>query len=96
MYESMIIPATRDCDVEEVRKILDRGDDPNERDVWKFTALMYAASDNEKEIARLLLDHGADPFLKDARGKTAYDMAKEKVSINSFRVGYLAHNVRSE
>ncbi len=74
----MIIPATRDGDVETVRRALARGDDPNERDTWRFTALMYAACDDEKEITKLLLDNGADTFLKDARAKTAYDMAKEK------------------
>ena len=49
----MIIPATRDSDVEEVKRILKRRNGPDGIDVWKFTALMYTASESEKDLTRL-------------------------------------------
>jgi ankyrin repeat protein len=44
-------------------------------DVYKGTALMYAAEGGETEIVRLLMAHGADPRLRDEFGKTARDSA---------------------
>ena len=43
----------------------------------KFTALMLAALGNNKYIVRLLIENGADIMIKDANGKTAYDIAKK-------------------
>ena len=42
-----------------------------------LTLLMWAAAYGGESSVRLLLDEGADRNLKDARGKTALDMARE-------------------
>ncbi len=40
------------------------------------TALIYAATFAQAEIAKLLIENGADTSYKDDRGNTAYDHAK--------------------
>ena len=42
-----------------------------------LTLLMWAAAYGHESSVRMLLDHGADRKLKDLRGKTAADMARE-------------------
>jgi hypothetical protein len=43
----------------------------------ELTLLMWAAAYGHEAAVRLLLAQGADPHLKDRRGKTAADMARE-------------------
>jgi ankyrin repeat protein len=63
--------------VEGARLLLERGANVDMVDVYKATALMYAAEAGETEIVRLLLAHGADPRLRDKFGKTAMESAIE-------------------
>jgi uncharacterized protein len=66
-----------------VKLLLDAGANVNAQEANKGTALIYAASNKSiapqtrAEIVRLLLDKGADKSLKDNKGKTALDWAKE-------------------
>lgn len=41
-----------------------------------MTPLMLAAWNGHEPVARLLLEHGADPMLRDASGRTAYEIAR--------------------
>jgi ankyrin repeat protein len=68
-----------------VRLLLERGADPNSRNVMKgdkegFTPLHMTASQREQciECAELLLTGGADPTLLDARGETPLRVAERK------------------
>ncbi len=61
--------------VEGARLLLDFGADVDMVDVYKATALIYAAERGETEIVRLLLAHGANRHLRDKFGKTAMDAA---------------------
>ena len=56
--------------------LIARGADVNARNSNGATALIYAATFNQKKIIKLLLDHGADRRLKDSRGLMATDHAK--------------------
>jgi len=42
-----------------------------------LTALMWAAGSGQKDTVQLLLQRGANKGLKDDRGKTAADIARE-------------------
>jgi ankyrin repeat protein len=43
-----------------VRKLLERGANPNERDLYGCTVLLRAAQEGQTELVRVLLAHGAD------------------------------------
>jgi ankyrin repeat protein len=55
-------------DAEAVRRLLERGADPNTPNEGGATALMYAVSDLEK--TRILLEHRADPNARSGEGRT--------------------------
>jgi Ankyrin repeats (3 copies) len=61
--------STGKCDV--VAAFLDGGVDPNSRDQYKLTGLMWAGRKGRVEVADLLLDRGATLEAVDARGRTA-------------------------
>jgi len=60
-----------------VQLLLQTGIDPNAIYVHELTALMWAAGYGKTETVKLLLDAGARADLKDDRGKTALDIARE-------------------
>ncbi|WP_435017420.1 ankyrin repeat domain-containing protein [Tundrisphaera sp. TA3] len=53
--------AARSRDVETIAAMLDLGADVNARDPVGFTALKYAASEQDHALIRILLERGADP-----------------------------------
>jgi hypothetical protein len=53
-----------------VRKLLEKGENPNVRDEYGSTPLHKAASRGHVDIARLLLEYGADPNVRDEYGWT--------------------------
>ena len=58
--------------------LLAHGVDPNAVYSNDLTALMWAAGFGKTDTVRALLAAGANPSLKDNRGKTAADMARER------------------
>ncbi len=67
--------AAYEGDVERVKKLLEKGADPNARNVVSWTPLHVAASKNHIEIAKLLLEHGADPNIQNKNGDTPLHVA---------------------
>ena len=79
--------ALEDGDVEELRRLLDAGLDPDHREAPSGTTLLQLAVDCEADgatqcgtpledaMTALLLERGADPFLPGRRGETAWDWA---------------------
>jgi ankyrin repeat protein len=57
-------------DVERVRKLLKKGENPNARDEYGYTPLYWAAINGHVDVVRLLLEHGADPNIKNTYGNT--------------------------
>lgn len=49
-------------DIPVIENLLKKGVDPDQSDIFRYTALMYAASKMEVVITRLLLDYGADMY----------------------------------
>ncbi len=63
---------------EVVATLLAAGVNPNAVYGNDLTALMWAAGFGKTDTVRVLLAAGADPALKDNRGKTAADIAREQ------------------
>ena len=61
-----------------VRKLLDAGADPNAKSASGGTPLHTAAFTGDGAILDLLLARGADASIKNAQGKTAADIARER------------------
>ena len=60
-----------------VEILLDAGVAVNQRYHHQLTAMMWAAGYGKGDTVQLLLDRGADPRLRDDRGKSALDIARE-------------------
>ncbi|BCS91222.1 MAG: hypothetical protein ARM1_0679 [Candidatus Micrarchaeota archaeon] len=64
-----------------IKLLLDRGADPNKRDVYGDTPLICLIESLAPypETVSLLLEYGADPNIKDNAGRTALDVALEEL-----------------
>ncbi|MDD3673712.1 MAG: ankyrin repeat domain-containing protein, partial [Synergistaceae bacterium] len=56
-----LIKAANNGDTATVRKMLEQGADPNSRNNYGKTALMYACRNGEPEMIQMLLDAKVDP-----------------------------------
>lgn len=75
----------------EVLGMLNAGHSVNERDYLDRTGLMYAAINNNTELAEILLQHKADVTLKDKLGNTALHWAAERGSNEVLQMLLAAH-----
>ena len=62
-----------------------QGFDPDQPDYTGYTALMYAAINNNTMIANLLLTHSAHTDVRDKLGNTALHLAADRGSIDVMR-----------
>lgn len=70
-----LVAAIRDRDGRAVKKYLDQGADPNSRNSFGDTALIWAIERRSHELAAELLHLGADPNLAGTYGRTALHWA---------------------
>ena len=70
--------ATARGDAAMVRKLLERGADPDAKQQGGWTALHNAAAQGNLEVVRLLRSKGADHSARTDDGKTAADLAGER------------------
>ena len=76
--ETALMLAARSGSVEVAKLLLAKKADVNAREAWREqTALMWAAGQGHAEAVKLLLERGAQADLRDDRGLTALDMARQ-------------------
>jgi len=83
-------------DLEQARRMLGAGADPNETNPHGRTALMFAAEEGRLEIARELIKRGARTDLRDKDGKTALMLAAEEDRVEILRAVEATHEQRQE
>jgi ankyrin repeat protein len=72
----LLIEAIIKNDITTVKKLLEKGVDPNFcEDKAGITPLHFAAQNNTMEIVKLLIAAGADVTIKNEEGLTAFDIA---------------------
>ena len=64
--------------IECVRLLLEKGADPNSPQDGGFRPLHETAANNDRAMAELLISKGALPDIKDDKGKTSADFARER------------------
>ena len=69
---SPILEACRKNDLLAVEDLLENEGDPNDKDIFGNSCLIFAASYGSYELFKLLFDHGADIHHVDASGKNVY------------------------
>ncbi|MCX6773872.1 MAG: ankyrin repeat domain-containing protein [Candidatus Micrarchaeota archaeon] len=72
---SLVLRAKRRIDFESAKKCILRGANPDTKDNFGMTLLMYASSAGDLEMCRFLLQHGADANAQDDYRWTALIMA---------------------
>src|SRR5712671_7425675 len=73
--QTPLMLAVKKCDYDLTEILLAAGADPNGRDLFGSTALMFVW-DCDVRIARLLLRYGSDINLENVFGDTAMDIAR--------------------
>jgi ankyrin repeat protein len=77
LQKNAMVYAAGQGSTEVVRLLLGAGVDPNAAYAHALTALMWAAGYGQSGTVEALLKAGARPDLRDDRGKTALDIARE-------------------
>jgi uncharacterized protein len=77
LMKNAMVYAAGEGRTEVVKLFIGKGVNPNALYEHELTALMWAAGGGHAETVRVLLDAGAKTDLKDDRGKTAADIARE-------------------
>jgi len=62
-----LLDATERGDIDEVRKLLDEGANPNSKGYFRSTPLHNATKRENREVVQLLLEKRADPNAEDHR-----------------------------
>ena len=58
--------------------LIEKGIDPNTKNLWGYTPLQWAGAEGDKEFVELLLIHQADPNAKDILGRSCLQYAKNQ------------------
>jgi len=74
---TLLVDAAMDGDFDECSKLIDGGEDVNQKDVDGMTALHYAAFFGKLDIAQLLINNNADKTIKNNDDQTALDLAQK-------------------
>lgn len=86
-WYSIALAASRNETAQVMQLLLDHNNDPDAIDsVGKRTALDYAASFDNMQMAQLLLDYGAHVDARDPAGNTALHWAAERGNLDVMRL----------
>lgn len=77
-YGPPLVDAAEHCQIETVRRLLDRGARTDVQGAHGATALHVAARHGREDVTKLLLDRGASPAILDAEGHRAAWMARRR------------------
>ena len=69
-FERGIWNAAIENNVSKLNKLLNSGNNPNQKDNSGYTAMHYAARAGNNDILNILLSHGADPNIETSGGAT--------------------------
>jgi ankyrin repeat protein len=86
--------AVMECKTNKIRRLLERGADPNAENEAHMTPLHYAAQDCPEAIP-ILLKYGADPNVGDEGGLTPLHVAALRGSVEAVRALILYANVNA-
>ena len=78
---TLLCKACKYGNAEIVRLLLNKGADPNIKNIWQMSPLMESCKANKEEIAKLLLDRKVEVNCKDSYGNSAIIYAVGKSSI---------------
>lgn len=76
--KSRLVDAAEKGEVDEVRRLLERGADIHSRDKFRETALHYAAENGHLEVVKVLLSWGADRDLLDSTRRTPLACCRQR------------------
>ncbi|MBA8770258.1 ankyrin repeat domain-containing protein [Wolbachia pipientis] len=79
--EPELYQAVSNCDMDKVKSLIENGIDLNERSSNGNTSLHKAIMLENIPVVRLLLINRAKLFIKNKKGETAYDLSKDKASV---------------
>ena len=87
--DQQLLSRAADASASDVQGLIQSGAHVNEQDRFGVTPLMQAVIGNNIAALRALLRAGADPNLRDLRGDTALDLARQlgRVDIERLLVG---------
>lgn len=73
--------SSKNCDLDKIKSLIESGVDLDECSSNGNTPLHKAIMLENIPVVRLLLDNRAQLFIKNKKGKTAYDIAEDKASL---------------
>ncbi len=77
VLDQQLLAHAADAPAEDVKKLIERGAHVNAQDRFGVTPLMEAVIGNNPAVARVLLDAGASMGIRNLRGDTALDLARQ-------------------
>src|SRR3990167_8105055 len=83
-FDNRLIDAVRNNNDQLVQQLLGEGINPDNQDLWGFTALILAAYSNNPDMVEILLAANADPNIQNKDGSTALIVAAQRDNLDMF------------
>src|SRR3989338_731188 len=85
-FDNRLIDAVRNNNDQLVQQLLGEGINPDNQDLWGFTALILAAYSNNPDMVEILLAANADPNIQNKDGSTALIFAAQHNNLDMVKV----------
>lgn len=93
LWAATVDPAEGDSDLKQISDILARGANIDFKDVWGYTALIYAAYYGYPKIAQYLVYRGANKNIFEDKGYTALAMAQLSTNNKPEMIGHYEEKI---